>query len=63
MKKPATKMVTMQQAAERLGISLRTVKRMTAAGGLKSVKIGRLRRIPEAEVQKIETARRVRVIY
>jgi len=52
-----------QEAADRLGISLRTVRRMTSSGAVKSVKLAQLVRIPEAEIRKIETARRRRVIY
>jgi excisionase family DNA binding protein len=53
----------MQEAADRLIISLRTVKRMVKADAIKSVKIGKLRRIPVEEIRKIETARRRRVIF
>jgi excisionase family DNA binding protein len=44
-------MLTIQEAADRLRVSVRTVEREIAAGKLRAFKVRRLTRIPEPELQ------------
>jgi excisionase family DNA binding protein len=62
-------LLSVAQAAERLGVHPNTVYRMIACGRLRAVKVGRLWRIPESELGRIEPAsdgsripRRVRAV-
>lgn len=47
-------LVTVDQAAEWLGCSVVTVRRLVKAGKLARVKVGRLDRIPRATLQKLQ---------
>jgi len=49
-----------QTVAERLSISIRTVRSYIKNGKLPSVKIGKLRRISEADLEEFIEKRRVR---
>ena len=46
-------LVTVGQAAEWLGCSVVTVRRMIAAGRLKRVKVGRLDRVPRLALERL----------
>ncbi|OLF04713.1 hypothetical protein BLA60_39520 [Actinophytocola xinjiangensis] len=48
---PASVMLTVEEAAERLRIGRTTAWNLVKSGELRSVSIGRLRRVPAAEVQ------------
>jgi excisionase family DNA binding protein len=49
-------LLTVAQAAERLGVHPNTVYRMIACGRLRAAKVGRLWRIPESDLGRIEPA-------
>ncbi|MBN1629920.1 MAG: helix-turn-helix domain-containing protein [Thermoleophilia bacterium] len=46
-------LITVYQAAEWLGCSVVTVRRMIAAGKLKRVKVGRLDRVPRLALERM----------
>jgi excisionase family DNA binding protein len=50
--------LTIQQAAERLGVSIDTVRRRIAEGQLRATKHGRVIRISETEIQRFLRASR-----
>jgi excisionase family DNA binding protein len=50
--------LTLQQAAERLGVSVDTVRRRIADGQLRAAKHGRVIRISESEIQRFLRAAR-----
>lgn len=43
---------SMRQAAERIGVSYSTTKKMAATGEIRTVKIGRRRLVPESVLQQ-----------
>lgn len=43
---PARKLLTVEEAAEQLGIGRTSMYRLVRNGGIESVRIGRLRRVP-----------------
>jgi excisionase family DNA binding protein len=45
-------LLTIDEVAERLRIGKRTVERFVALGEIASVKMGRLRRVPEEELER-----------
>lgn len=47
-------LVTVDQAAEWLGCSVVTVRRMIHAGKLKRVKVGRLDRVPRLALERLQ---------
>jgi excisionase family DNA binding protein len=47
-------LVTVDQAAEWLGCSVVTVRRMIHAGKLKRVKVGRLDRVPRVALERLQ---------
>ena len=51
------RLLTVPETAERFRASRRTVTTLIATGELKSIRIGRLRRVPEAEVERFISAR------
>ena len=46
---------SIQQAADTWGVSVYTVRRLAAAGVVRSVTVGRRRLIPETEIERIAT--------
>ena len=54
---PAGAFLSVNQAAERLGVHPNTVYRMIVGGRLRAVRAGRLWRIPEAELGRVESDR------
>jgi excisionase family DNA binding protein len=55
MKTQTEPLLTSQEAADRLQVSIRTVRRLMASGKLKSLRIGRLRRIVPAALSAYVT--------
>jgi len=55
-------LLTYQEAADRLGVSLRTIQREAAAGKIRVTYIGRRPRILEAELEKYLAASTRRVV-
>lgn len=53
-----SKMLSVKEVAERLGVSMRTIHRLIAAGHLRSCTIGRSRRISEDDLQTFIALRR-----
>lgn len=47
-------LVTVPQAAEWLGCSVVTVRRLIAAGKLKRLKVGRLDRVPRSALERMQ---------
>lgn len=52
---PAGGFLSVDQAAERLGVHANTVYRMIVAGRIRATRAGRLWRIPQSELGRIET--------
>jgi excisionase family DNA binding protein len=46
-----TRLLTLPEAADRLRVSARTVRRLVASGQLRVIKIGRRSVVPESEVE------------
>jgi excisionase family DNA binding protein len=59
MSKTMGKLLTVDQAAERLGTSVRFPRRLIAERRITSVRVGRHVRIPEAAIEQLIAAGRV----
>jgi excisionase family DNA binding protein len=57
----ATELLTLQDVAERLKVSRRTVEREIAAGRIRIVRVGRRIRVTTRELEAYIAAQRVRV--
>jgi excisionase family DNA binding protein len=45
--------VKLEVAAERLSVSLRTIRRMVEDGRLRAIRLGRAVRVPVAEIERV----------
>jgi excisionase family DNA binding protein len=44
---------SIQQAANTLGVSVYTVRRLAAAGSVRTVRVGRRRLVPDSEIERV----------
>lgn len=54
---PARTLLTVEEAAEQLGIGRTSMYRLVSSGEIESVRIGRLRRVPKDAISAYITAR------
>jgi excisionase family DNA binding protein len=57
-----SELLTLEEVADRLRVSRRTVERLVAAGRVRTVKIGRRRLVTEKEIEAFIAASRGRVL-
>lgn len=54
--RPTPRNLSIQEACEAIGVSRRTVYKLTASGRLATVKIGRRRLVPPSEITRMTSA-------